>query len=266
VLFSELRESQFVSRLAGQGYPVYVFHYPPLGNPNGLAAIEAHAAAQMPRLVQWLKELPKPVGIFACNDMRGQQILAACNKAEIAVPDEVAVLGVDNDDVQCELSNPPLSSIEPNAQSIGYAAARMLQQLLDGQPAPRARVLIEPMRVITRRSTDVLAIADQRVAEAARFVREHACDGMGVDMMVDRLKTSRSTLERWFQRALGRSLTDEILRIRVNRAAELLVTTHLTVEKIACQTGFVHVESMSRIFKRQQGLSPGQYRLKFKLE
>jgi LacI family transcriptional regulator len=266
VLFSDLRESRFVSRLAGQGYQVHVFQYPPLANPEGLAAIEAHALQYSARLAQWLKELPKPVGLLACNDMRGQQILSTCGEAGIAVPDEVAVLGVDNDDVQCDLSSPPLSSIEPNALAIGYEAARLLQRLLDGRPPPRSKTLIEPLRVVTRRSTDVLAIADRHVAEAVRFVREHACDGMSMETMVESLRISRSTLERWLQRVLGHSLAEEIVRVRVNRAAELLMTTHLTVERIARLTGFTHVESMSRIFKRLRGLAPGQYRLKFKLE
>ena len=263
VLFSELRESRFVSQLAGEGHKVHVFQYPPLANPDGLAAIEAHALQYSNRLAQWLKELPKPVGLLACNDMRGRQILATCAEAGIAVPDEVAVLGVDNDDVPCELSNPPLSSINPNAQAIGYEAANLLQRLLDDRSLPRSRIMIEPTRVVTRRSTDVLAIADRHVAEAVRFVREHACDGMSMETMVESLAVSRSTLERWFQRVLGRSLNDEIVRVRVDRAAELLLTTHLTVEKISHLTGFAHVESMGRIFKRRQGLSPGRYRLKF---
>ncbi|MGW8258036.1 MAG: substrate-binding domain-containing protein [Thermoguttaceae bacterium] len=266
VLFSQLRESRFVSRLAGQGYAVDVFRYPPPVNPDGLATIEAHAMRYSSRLAQWLKELPKPVGLFACNDMRGQQVLAVCNEAGIAVPDEVAVLGVDNDDVQCELSNPPLSSIDPNAQAIGYEAARLLQRLLDGRAAPCKKIVIEPSRVVIRQSTDVLAIADRHVAKAVEFVRMHACDGMDADVVVAQMKISRSTLERWYRSTLGHSLTDEIMRVRVNRAAELLTTTHLKIEAIAHMTGFTHVETMSRIFKRSRGLAPGQYRLKFKME
>jgi LacI family transcriptional regulator len=262
VLFSDLRESQFVKRLVGQGRPVHVFRYPPLLALSGLAAVEAHALQYTASLVHWLAELPKPVALLACNDMRGRQVLAACDEAKIAVPDEVAVLGVDNDDVQCELSNPPLSSIDPNAWESGYQSAQLLQLLLDRQKVPDRRHLVSPSRIAVRRSTDILAIADRKVADAVGFVRLHACNGFDGDVMASRLGVSRSTLERWFRRILNHSLTDEIVRVQVNRVAELLLTTNLTLEKIAGRTGFDHVETMSRIFKRRQGLSPGQYRIK----
>jgi LacI family transcriptional regulator len=266
VLFSNLRESRFTNLLAERGHAVHVFRYPPLSNPPGLAAVEAHALQHSARLVEWLQELPKPVALLACNDMRGRQVLAACNEAKIAVPDDVAVLGVDNDDVQCELSDPPLSSIDPNAFTMGYEAARLLQRLLERGHASNRRRLVPPSHVAVRRSTDVLVIADRDVAEAVGFVRSHACDGIDGNAVARQLRVSRSTLERWFRRVLGRSLTDELMRVQVNRVAELLTTTNLTLENIADRTGFHHVESMSRIFKRRQGLAPGQYRSKFQRE
>ncbi len=266
VLFSRLRESRFIARLAEMGYSAQAFHYPRMTGRGGLAAIEAHAMSQSNKLSAWLKKLPKPVGVFACNDMRGHQVLTTCAEAGIAVPDEVAVLGVDNDDVQCELSNPPLSSIEPNAMAIGYEAARLLQKLLGGRGVTRPHVMVDPLRVVTRRSTDVLVIAHSDVADAVRFVRAHACEGIDADAVVQSMKVSRSTLERWFEKVLGHSLTDEIMRVRINRAAELLTTTRLTVEQIAPLVGFVHVETLSRIFKRRQGISPGQYRHEFNKE
>jgi LacI family transcriptional regulator len=266
VLFSNLRESSFVRLLAGQGHSVHIFRYPLLPNPPGLAAVETHALQYSARLVRWLGELPKPVALLACNDTRGRQILASCDEAKIAVPDEVAVLGVDNDDVQCELSDPPLSSIDPNAFEMGCQSARLLQRLLEHRQVSNRRHLVFPSRIAVRRSTDVLAIADRSVADAVSFVRLHACDGFDGDTMASRLGVSRSTLERWFRRVLDHSLTDEIVRVQVNRVAELLMTTSLTLEKIADRTGFNHVESMSRIFKKRQGLSPGHYRTKFQLE
>jgi LacI family transcriptional regulator len=205
--------------------------------------------------------LPKPVGLFACNDVRGQQVLAQCGEMQIAVPKEIAVLGVDNDDVQCEFSNPSLSSIDPNAVAIGYEAACLLQRLFDGRPAPTQKVTIMPLGAVARRSTDVLAIADRDVAEAVQFVREHAFDGMSLSTMVTSLPFSRSTLERWFRQVLGHSLADEVQRVRVERCAELLVTSALTVERIADLSGFTHVETMSRVFRRVKGVPPGQFRL-----
>jgi LacI family transcriptional regulator len=262
--FSELREKRFVERIAAEGHEVSVFRYPPLpGKPTGLADLESHALRYVDLLKRWLAELPKPAAILACNDARAQQILDACAESAIAVPDDVAVLGVDNDDVLCELSRPPLSSIDPNIQLIGYEAATLLQKLFDGRRMSPERVLVQASRVVTRRSTDVLAIADRPIAEAARFVREHACDDMPLKTILSRLQISRSTLERWFQQSLGHSITAEILRVRVQRAAELLVTTSLKVETIAHRCGFKHVETMSRIFRRIQGIPPGQFREKF---
>jgi len=265
VLFSEIREACFVERLAKQGYQAHVFRYPPLAKPKGLAAVEAHARQYSAQLAKWLRNLPKPVGLLACDDTRGQQILFVCNEAGIAVPDEVGVLGIDNDDVQCELSTPSLSSIDPNVQAIGYKAASLLHQLLNGQPTCSDcsdKLLVSPLRVVARHSTDVLAFADPEVAEVVRFVREHAFDGMSLEAMTAHLKISRSTIERWLHRSLGRSFVEEIMRVRINRVAELLLTTNLKVEKIAHLSGFPHVASMSRMFKKVQGLSPGQYRLK----
>lgn len=262
VLFSEIREACFVERLAKQGYQAHVFRYPPLTKPKGLAAVEAHARQYSARLAKWLRNLPKPVGLLACDDTRGQQVLFVCNEAGIAVPDEVGVLGIDNDDVQCELSTPSLSSIDPNVQTIGYKAASLLHQLLNGQSTCSGTLLVSPLRVVARRSTDVLAFADPEVAEVVRFVREHAFDGMSLEAMTTHLKISRSTIERWFHRSLGRSFVEEIMRVRINRVTELLLTTNLKVEKIAHVSGFPHVASMSRMFKKVQGLSPGQYRLK----
>lgn len=266
VLFSDLREARFASLLTGQGRSFHVFRYPPLPNPRGLAAVEAHALQHSANLVRWLGQLPKPVALLACNDMRGRQVLAACDEAKVTVPEEVAVLGVDNDDVQCELSNPPLSSIDPNAFEMGYQSARLLDRLFVRRRVSSRRHLVAPLRIAVRRSTDVLAIADRSVAEAVSFVRSHACDGFDGDTMAQRLGVSRSTLERWFRRVLNRSLTDETVRVQVNRVVELLTTTNLTLEKIAGRSGFHHVESMSRIFKRRQGLSPGQYRTRFQIE
>lgn len=262
--FSELREQCFVNRLAKLQCPVEVFRYPPLpGKPEGLAVIESHALRYAGQLQQWLADLPKPIGLFACNDARALQVLDACANAGIAVPDDVAVLGVDNDDVICDLSRPPLSSIDPNVRKIGYEAAVLLQKMLDGRRMASNRILVKASRIVTRRSTDVLAITDRPVAEAAQFVREHACDGMTLQTMLAHLQVSRSTLERWFQRSLGHSVSAEIQRVRVNRASELLTTTSLKVESIAHQCGFDHVESMSRIFRRTKGHPPGKYREKF---
>jgi LacI family transcriptional regulator len=156
--------------------------------------------------------------------------------------------------------DPPLSSIDPNVEQIGYRAAAMLDGIIHGRDLSPGTVLMPAQGVVVRGSTNVLAIDNTDVSEAVRFVREHACEGISVDDVMNHASVSRSTLERWFEKYLGRSPTVEIARIQVQRCQELLRTTTLTLDEIARAAGFSHVESMQRIFKRTVGLTPGRYR------
>jgi LacI family transcriptional regulator len=260
VFFSENREASFARQLGEKGIQPYIFRHPPLSGQGGLAAIEAHAARFAAKLAKWLRGLPKPIALLACNDMRALQVLNVCNAYGIAVPEEVAVLGVDNDPIQCELSTPPLSSIDPNAARIGYEAAALLHRLIEGHPKPSRRILIEPRGVVARRSTDVLAVGDSDAAAAIRYVRRNALTRSSYQKILLDLQLSRSTLERWFQRHLGHSVSTEILLIRLKHIQELLLNTTQSLATIAQLCGFSHVETMSRLFKRHVGLTPGEYR------
>jgi LacI family transcriptional regulator len=157
-------------------------------------------------VARWIKSLPKPLGLMACNDFRGIQALDACRRAGIAVPEEVAVIGVDNEELVCTLAYPPLSSVVPDAKSIGYEAAGLLDRLMRGKPEPSAPLAIPPLGVATRLSSDVTAIADPDVAMAMRFIREHACLGIRVDDVLARVPVSRRVLQRRFRGLLGRSI------------------------------------------------------------
>jgi LacI family transcriptional regulator len=216
-------------------------------------------SAQMAR---WLRRLPKPVGILACNDVRGQQTLNACQAAGLMVPDEVAVLGVDNDDILCELSEPPLSSVAPNYHRMGYEAAALLDRMMRKEiPAPlRQPLVIEPTGVVTRRSTEVLAIPDPHIASAVRFIREHACDGIDVRDVLRVVPLSRSALERRFSTFLHHSPKTEILRVRLKHARALLVDTDYSMALVAEKLGLKHAEYFNVIFKKQMGITPGQFR------
>jgi LacI family transcriptional regulator len=260
LMFSELRAKCFVQRLAERGIRTNVFSYPGLRSGTGLAEYEEHAVQYNDRLLRWLLSLPKPAALFACNDWRAQQILAICSEAGIDVPDEVAVLGVDNDDVECELCNPPLSSIDPNVEQIGYRAAELLDRLMKGEEVSSVRSLVPALVIVNRRSTDVLVVDDPNAAEAIRYVRKHACEGIAIDDAAKNLSVSQKTLYRWFKKHLGHSPTAEVMRIQVQHIQELLQTTNLTLEQIAPLSGFTHVESMERIFKRMVGVTPGKYR------
>jgi LacI family transcriptional regulator len=212
-------------------------------------------------LSEWLHSLEKPAAVFATNDLIGQRVLEACARAEIVVPEEVAVLGVDDDDLLCGLCDPPLSSIDPDPERIGIEAARWLDSILQGEMPPSdAQIYVPPSEIIVRQSSDVLAIPDADFAAALRFIRENACQGMTVDGVAKHLSVSRSWLERHFRAYLGRSPQAEIRRVQIQRCKELLRHTKLPMHKIARLTGFAHPEYMSVVFKRQTGDSPGHYR------
>jgi LacI family transcriptional regulator len=211
-------------------------------------------------VARWIESLPKPVGLMACNDFRGIQALDACRRAGIAVPEEVAVIGVDNEELVCKLAYPPLSSVVPDARSIGYEAAALLDRLMRGEPEPVIPRTIRPVEVIARLSTDVNAIADPDVAGAMRFIREHACEGIGVDDVLYQVPVSRSVLQRRFRSLLGRSIHGVIAGVRLQRAKQLLVETDLPLSVIAERTGFTHVEYLCAAFRKAFGLPPGSYR------
>ena len=216
------------------------------------------------QIEKWILSLPKPVAIMACNDVRGLHVLDACSRAGVLVPEEVAVLGVDDEDTMCELCSPPLSSVAPNPEGIGYAAAELLQTLMCGQIPQQDRIFVSPITVSCRQSTDTMAVADWAVASAARYMREQAFQGCRVADILQKVHMSRAALEKRFRKHLNRSPKQEIRRIRLERIKQLLVETDFTLERIAELSGFEHPEYMSVLFKRETGQTPGQYRNQFK--
>lgn len=208
----------------------------------------------------WLKALPRPLGVVACNDVRGQHVLDACRMLNIAVPEEVAVVGVDNSETFCELCDPPLSSVLPNAERIGFEAAALLSQLMDGKPPPKDKLRIAPNSVIARQSSDVLAIDDPAVALALRYIREHIREGISVSDITAQTLVSRSTLERKFRHFLGHSPQEEIRRTRLKRVKQLMLDTDWPLDHIAEVAGFEHPEYMMVQFKRSFGQTPTQWR------
>jgi LacI family transcriptional regulator len=215
---------------------------------------------EIEHLGTWLNDLPKPIGIMACNDARALHLLNACHQAGLLVPEEVAVVGVDNEEIFCELCNPALSSVAPDAERIGYQAAELLDQLMSGQTPASQRILVDPLHIVTRRSSDTLAIKDRTVATALRFISEQALHGCTVADVVNFVRVSRSFLERRFRQYLKRSPQAEIRRVQVSRIKQLLTETDFTLERISELSGFEHPEYMSVVFKRLVDQTPGQYR------
>ena len=241
--------------LAGRKCDVYDVNYPGDVTPGW-------STEQISGLTDWIKRLPKPVGIMACFDLRAQQILVSAHENGILVPEEVAVIGANNDPIRCELSFPPLSSVVPNAFLSGYSAAETLAEMLAGRKPKNMDLRIEPVGVVTRPSTDVLAIDDKTLASALSFIRLNAFRGITVDSVVRHAYASRSQLEKKFRRHLGHSPQAEIRRVQVEKIKQLLNETDFPLKKIAELAGFEHVEYMCVVFKRLVGESPGGYRKK----
>ena len=237
------------------------------------AGCEYHAHNSIPRmdssyswnrekrgLATWLKRLPRPVGIMACYDIKAQQLLEVCRELDIAVPEEVAVLGVDNDRLLCDLADPPLSSVICNTHRTGYEAASLLDRMMSGEKIGSKSVLLKPLEIETRQSTEILAIDDSEVAKAVRFIRENATSGINVSDVLREVPLSRCILENRFRKILGRTPHEEITRLRIDRIKRLLVETDLALSEIAVRTGFQHDEYMTVAFKKAVGMPPSKYR------
>ncbi|MGL4594567.1 MAG: helix-turn-helix domain-containing protein [Thermoguttaceae bacterium] len=223
---------------------------------------------------QWLHSLPKPIGLMACYDLAGVRVLQTCNQAGIDVPGAVAVIGVNNDPIQCVMTNPPMSSVVQNQVRLGYDAGVLLYRLIrerftnetaDGTHQDRlARTIsvqqIPPLGVAARQSTDIIVVPDPLVVRAIRLIREHACSGFSVTKLAEELRVERRTLERRFRKIIGRSPHDEISETQIRQAKELLRFTRLTVAAITRRVGFKSVPHFTAQFIKYAGERPGEYR------
>jgi LacI family transcriptional regulator len=259
--WSSCREEVFSHCLNDQGFECHT-HRIELGNwmhwPNWIEDWEQEQRI----LLAWLKSLPKPVGLMACNDICGREVLQACAAAGLRVPDDVAVVGVDNDEMMCELSNPPLSSIALDVEKAGYEAARLLDSLMSGHSAEERVVQVEPVYVVTRQSSEIMAPDEPCVATALQFIKSHAGQPIGVPHVIEQAGVSRRTLERRFSRALGRSISSEITERRLERAKRLLLETDLPSYRVATAAGFGTIKTFNRVFRRVAGVSPQRFRQK----
>lgn len=215
---------------------------------------------QTAELAAWLRRLPRPTAVMTCNDLRALQVVDAAQTAGIRVPEEIAVLGVNNDTTRCELSTPTLSSVAPDAFRSGYLAAELLAQLMRGGKPAALDQRVDPRGVVVRHSTDMLAIADRNVIAALSYIREHACKGLTVGEVLRHAAASRSQLERKFRQLLGRTPQAEIRRVQIAKIRQLLVETDFPLKRIAELSGFDHVEYMCVLYKRLTGEPPGVFR------
>jgi len=245
---ARIRAAELVCEEYGQAQPVTWGHQ--------LVSWETEIDA----VARWIAALPKPLGLMSCNDFRGIQALDACRRAGVSVPEEVAVIGVDNDPLACELAYPPLSSVIPDCRRIGYQAAEILHRLMRGECPQGPERDVAPLGVAVRASTEIMAIADSLVADAMRFIRERACEGIRVEDVLDHVAVSRSVLQRRFRKAIGLTVHDAIARAKLRRVKQLLSETDLSLTAVADRAGFAHVEYLSAAFRKATGSTPGTYR------
>lgn len=252
------RGAAFRARLAERGYECHLFS----GRAHRWRPATTLAFAVDARVRPWLRALPKPVAVFAPSAVRGFELLEICRQERLAVPQEVAVLAVDNDEVICDLASPPLSVVRTAWDQVGYEAASLLARLMAGKPPPAAPILIPPGDVVTRQSTDVLAIHDGALEKALRLIRERLDEPLRVGAVAAHAGVSRRMLERKFRTVVGQSPHQEIRRQRIERAQRLLAETNLVIEDIAARCGFATPPMFADVFRRVTGQSPSQYRRK----
>jgi LacI family transcriptional regulator len=251
--WSKRREIAFRNRLAAEGIEPLV--YTPPVNPR-----EAVWEREQGLLAAWIASLPTPIGLFACDDDRGREVLEACAMAGFHVPEDIAVVGVDNDEVFCDLSNPPLSSVALNVETAGYRAAALLDGLMSGRITQHRSIKVEALGVVTRRSSDIVAVEDEDVSAALRLIHREQGRDLTVDRIVSELAVSRRNLEKRFRAVLGRTILEEIQLVRLEHAKRMLLETTYSVSRVARLSGFGSVGYFIQFFQRRVGKTPGKFR------
>jgi LacI family transcriptional regulator len=254
------REAGYVSALKSAGFECITRSDPSEVRPTG----GGYWGIRELGLGEWLVALPKPIGILAARDQYGLQLAELCHLKNLQVPEDVALLGVDNDELVCEMSTPPLSSIAVAGEQTGYEAAAMLERLMNGKPAPKKPLLLPPTGLIVRQSTDILKVEDSEVRAAVRFIRSRINEPLNVSDVLKQLSISRSSLERKFRSILGRTPLEEIRRVRIEQVKSLLAGSDMTVREIARRTGFRSAERLCTTFRAAAGEAPSQYRKRFR--
>ncbi len=210
---------------------------------------------------KWVRDLPKPVGIFACNDDRGQYILEVCKLIGLKVPEDVAVVGVDNDPMVCEFGDPPLSSVALNIESAGYEAAKLLDRMMNtGKKMIGRQIIATSSHIVQRQSSDILAVGDADVALAIQYIKENAKNKLHINDIVEATNISRRTLEKRFRKTIRRSIYNEIQHVRIEFISKLLIETELPISQITSLFNFTDIEHVSRFFKKEKGVSLREFR------
>ncbi len=252
------RHKCFVKEIEKSNYKVHSFLSP-------LKSVFSPEAIIRPKLKKWLHSLPKPIGLMACNDDMGCFILDICQEAEILVPEQIAVLGVDNDELACEIAEPPLSSIDLLASNAGYRAAELMDHMLNGEPMSGQVLAHQPSYVTTRQSTDIIAVKDPDVAAALTYIKKNYNKDITVDDVALAVHLSSRHLFKKFKQTLGYSVYREIKSLRIRHICSLLAESDMSIYEITLSLGFTGIEHISRYFKEAMGISPTEYRKQYRI-
>jgi LacI family transcriptional regulator len=212
------------------------------------------------QLMDWLESLPKPIGVIAVTDARARQVMQACIMADISVPEEVAIVGIDNDTLGQQLTRIPLTSVSQGTHEMGRMAAQRMHQMLGGAPLQAGHVVVPPAGIQRRESSRREVPHGPRVMRALHFIRQYACQGVKTEQVAAYLRLSRSSLEACFRKELGRSVHDEIMAYKLSRAQALLEDAQLPASEVARQAGFGTDQYLNTVFKRELGCTPGEFR------
>ena len=256
------RRAGFLETIAAEGFGL--IDLPPLHELKELAW-HGNWAKNLERIARALDSLPKPVAVFCYNDCAAANILSVCQKLGISVPEQLAIIGVDNDELLCDAVTVPLTSVVHDLEEVGYQGALLLERLMSCESKPPKPPVIGPKGIVSRRSTDMLSVEHLGVARALGYIRQHFGKSiLQVPEIVDAVGMSRRPLELAFKRETGRTINQEITRIRIEKAKELLAESKATISVIAKETGFLRPNHLNRVFRAHAGLSPGTFRKKFR--
>jgi LacI family transcriptional regulator len=252
--FSKDHCDAFRNYLKSRGFDCHVYEAPPVKT-----VVEDWDEHMRPSVLKWLRSLPRPIGVYTNGNTPALRILDFCRELDVAVPEEIAILGNSNDPVICETLRPTISSLDLDAKRIGYEAARLLARKMSGEKVTET-ILVPPSHIAIRQSTDLMVVEDADVAQAMRFIREYACSGIDVALVAETVGVSLSSLERRFQKNMGRTPKSEIVRIQIEHAKKLLSQTDRDCASIAKKCGFNSQAYFTIAFRREVGMTPNAYR------
>ena len=256
------RRAGFLESIAYEGFGLV--DLPPLHELKEFAW-HGNWAKNLERIARALDSLPKPVAVFCYNDCAAANVLSVCQKLGISVPEQLAIIGVDNDELLCDAVTVPLTSVVHDLEEVGYQGALLLERLMSPESKPPKPPVIGPKGIVPRRSTDMLSVEHLGVARAFGYISQHFGKSMlQVPEIVDAVGMSRRPLELAFKRETGRTINQEIARIRIEKAKEQLAESKATIGAIAKETGFLRPNHLNRVFRAHTGLSPGTFRKKFR--